>query len=218
MGTLQSSKQPRPYLKWKCQLPVFPQRKLAACSRDRWSEQKKRPSYGSTETVHGADSKKRPEKLWEVGRMKTSSRERSNEIKSVISQGLIICQLLECRSLFIRLHQMSWQNAKSATKRNSTSNYTPFTDRILKQFPSSCRQSSKHHNIKANVIFKRQNTTKSMGKQWLCIDFAFWIIRTKCMQNTNGLNICWIALRKIVYRNPGSNRSGWVTRSKLQPQ
>ncbi len=41
----------------------------------------------------------------------------------------------------------------------------------------------------------------------LYFDLAFWIICTKCMQNTNGLNMCYTGLLKV-YRHFGPNPSG----------
>ncbi len=68
------------------------------------------------------------------------------------------------------------------------------------------------HNIKADFLFERQNWTKKIVGKRLGADLAFLITRTKCMQNKNGLEICRIALQRIVllkvYRNPGPNRSG----------
>ncbi len=56
---------------------------------------------------------------------------------------------------------------------------------------------------------KTKNYLKRIGNSRFCVDLAFWIIRTKCMINTNGLKMHKLALGRIdlhkVYRNPGLN-------------
>ncbi len=65
---------------------------------------------------------------------------------------------------------------------------------------------------KLNFYLSDKTRRKKLFKKRLSVDLAFWIPRTQCMQNKTGLEICRIALQRIVllkvYKKPGPNRSG----------
>ncbi len=75
-----------------------------------------------------------------------------------------------------------------------------FTSEYLSQFP---------------IWATKLDETKCWKKGWLSrlsANLAFWITRTKCIQNKNGLKICQIAIQGKtllnVYKNPGPHPLG----------
>ncbi len=109
----------------------------------------------------------------------------------------------------------SIEKCKSATVWHSTPDYPTSTESIPIQSSHRVRKYFDIIILKP-VAFLSDNTRRK--KCWkngrllrFCTDLAFWITRSKCMQNTNGLKISRLALQRIallkVYKNPGPNLS-----------